>query len=51
MSNRRNFIKTTAIASVALALNSFRGKSEEEEDNKVIFGKVNKPIVISTWNF
>ncbi len=50
MSNRRNFIKTTAIASVAVALNSFRGKSEEDE-SQIITGKLNKPIVISTWNF
>ena len=28
--NRRNFIKTTAMASVAFALNSFKGKPEEE---------------------
>lgn len=50
MSNRRNFLKTTAIASVAVALNAFRGKSEEEE---IVFptGKVKKPIVLSTWNF
>jgi len=30
MSNRRNFIKTTAIASVAMALNSFKTESEED---------------------
>lgn len=50
MTNRRNFLKTTAIASVAVALNSFRGKSDEDE-SQVITGKINKPIVISTWNF
>lgn len=50
MANRRNFLKTTAIASVAVALNGFRGKSDE---NKVAIplGKVKKPIVLSTWNF
>lgn len=50
MANRRNFLKTTAIASVAVVLNGFRGKSEE---NEVIVpsGKVKKPIVLSTWNF
>lgn len=50
MANRRNFLKTTAIASVAVALNGFRGKTE---GNEVIFtsGKVKKPIVLSTWNF
>ena len=48
MANRRDFIKTAAIGSVAMALNSF--KSNEDE---VPFSdrKVNKPIVISTWNF
>jgi N4-(beta-N-acetylglucosaminyl)-L-asparaginase len=49
MSNRRNFIKTTAVASLAVVLNSFRGKPEEE--NAVLPGKGKKPIVISTWNF
>ncbi|WP_338408000.1 N(4)-(beta-N-acetylglucosaminyl)-L-asparaginase [uncultured Flavobacterium sp.] len=48
MSNRRNFIKTAAIGSVAIALNSFKSKEGEFEFS---YGKVNKPIVISTWNF
>lgn len=48
MTNRRNFIKTAAIGSIALALPSFRSKEEEET---IPTGKVNKPIVISTWNF
>lgn len=48
MSNRRNFIKTSAMATVAIALQSFRNN---EEEPSVISGKVNKPIVISTWNF
>ena len=48
MSNRRNFLKTAAAGSVALALQSFTSK----EDNLVKpNGKINKPIVISTWNF
>ncbi|MEW5676937.1 N(4)-(beta-N-acetylglucosaminyl)-L-asparaginase [Flavobacterium enshiense] len=51
MANRRNFIKTTAIASVAVALNAFKGKSEETEELIPISGKVKKPIVLSTWNF
>lgn len=49
MANRRNFLKTTAIASVAVALNAFRGKSEEEPI--ISSGKVKKPIVLSTWRF
>ena len=48
MANRRNFLKTAAIGSVAMAFNSFKSKEDE-----ILFsdGKVNKPIVISTWNF
>ena len=49
MSNRRNFIKTSAMATVAVALHSFQTK--EEEELLITSGKVNKPIVISTWNF
>ncbi len=30
INNRRNFIKTTAIASVALALNSFKGNQKKK---------------------
>nr|WP_294775533.1 isoaspartyl peptidase/L-asparaginase [uncultured Flavobacterium sp.] len=48
MSNRRNFLKTAAAGSVALALNSFTSKETHSAKPK---GKVNKPIVISTWNF
>ena len=47
-SNRRNFIKTAAAGSVALALQSFTSKEEYLAKPK---GKANKPIVISTWNF
>lgn len=49
MSNRRNFIKTSAIATVAVALHSFQSK--EEDEPIIATGKTNKPIVISTWNF
>lgn len=48
MANRRNFIKTAAIGSVAIALNSFKSNEEELAFSK---GIINKPIVISTWNF
>lgn len=51
MSNRRNFIKTAAIGSVAIALNSFKSKEEKEEEIVITNKKVNKPIVLSTWNF
>ncbi len=49
MANRRNFIKTAAIGSVAIALNSF--KSKDNEEIVITDKKVNKPIVLSTWNF
>ncbi|WP_338408962.1 N(4)-(beta-N-acetylglucosaminyl)-L-asparaginase [uncultured Flavobacterium sp.] len=49
MENRRNFLKTTATAAIALALNSF--KTKEGLQIRVEDQKVNKPIVISTWNF
>jgi isoaspartyl peptidase/L-asparaginase-like protein (Ntn-hydrolase superfamily) len=48
-SNRRNFIKTAAIASVAVALQSFSTDSEEEQ--VVVKKKGKKPIVLSTWRF
>jgi N4-(beta-N-acetylglucosaminyl)-L-asparaginase len=49
-SNRRNFIKTAALASAAVALQSFNSNSEEEE--KIIVSKKGKkPIVLSTWRF
>lgn len=51
MANRRNFIKTAAIGSVAIALNSFKSKEEKEEEIAITGKKVNKPIVLSTWNF
>ncbi len=49
-SNRRNFIKTAAIASVAVALQSFNSNSEEEEKS-IVSKKGKKPIVLSTWRF
>ena len=49
MTNRRNFIKTAAMASAAVALNPFEGKAEE---NAILYPKkVRKPIVLSTWRF
>ena len=50
MANRRNFLKTTALASASLVLQSFSRKSNEE---KVLPNskKVVKPIVLSTWRF
>ena len=50
MANRRNFLKTTALASASLVLQSFSRKSNEV---KVLPNskKVVKPIVLSTWRF
>lgn len=48
MKNRRDFLKTTAAASVGLALYSF--KTMEENSNQKS-SAINKPIVLSTWNF
>ena len=49
MSNRRNFIKTAAMGSVAMALQSFNGKPDEGKSFSSKKGK--KPIVLSTWRF
>jgi N4-(beta-N-acetylglucosaminyl)-L-asparaginase len=43
MSNRRNFIRTAAVASVAVALNSL----EEARKENIVPKKI-KPIVLST---
>jgi N4-(beta-N-acetylglucosaminyl)-L-asparaginase len=53
MTNRRNFLKKTAIASAAVVLNPFTGNAKEtkEERNNLADGKVRKPIVLSTWRF
>lgn len=48
MKSRRDFLKTTAVASVGLAFQSF--KTNEENDNQKS-SAINKPIVLSTWNF
>jgi N4-(beta-N-acetylglucosaminyl)-L-asparaginase len=48
MVNRRNFLKTTALATAGVALQSFQSSSEEKE---IILRKTNRPIVLSTWNF
>jgi N4-(beta-N-acetylglucosaminyl)-L-asparaginase len=51
MANRRNFIKTAAIGSVAIALNSFKSKEEKIEEIVIPSKNINKPIVLSTWRF
>lgn len=50
MANRREFLKTTALASASIAFQSFQQNSEEEAihlDDKPI----KKPIVLATWKF
>lgn len=50
MTNRRKFLKTTALATAGVAFQAFNGKLEESE-NEIKSGKVTKPIVLSTWRF
>ncbi|UOX32484.1 N(4)-(beta-N-acetylglucosaminyl)-L-asparaginase [Flavobacterium sediminilitoris] len=47
--NRRNFLKTSVIATVGMAMSSFQFKEENQIDTK--YKKVKKPIVLSTWRF
>ena len=50
MANRRNFLKTTALASAGLAFTAFKSNLEEPEIES-ISNKITKPIVLSTWRF
>ena len=50
MTNRRNFLKKTALATAGLALTSFKNTTETVE-NKVALNTVQKPIVLSTRRF
>lgn len=50
MTNRRNFLKKTALATAGLALTSFKTTTERVE-KKVELKPSQKPIVLSTWNF
>lgn len=50
MTNRRNFLKKTALATAGLALTSFKNTTEIVE-NKVALNTNQKPIVLSTWRF
>ncbi|MFM9945017.1 MAG: isoaspartyl peptidase/L-asparaginase family protein [Bacteroidia bacterium] len=47
MTTRKNFIKTTTLASAALLLSSFDEKKEKMNRP----GLVKKPVVVSTWKF
>lgn len=51
MANRRNFLKTTALASAGLAFTAFNKNSSESEEVESISKKIVKPIVLSTWRF
>jgi N4-(beta-N-acetylglucosaminyl)-L-asparaginase len=48
MTNRRSFIKTAAAGSLAMALQSYTAKQAATSQKHAV---VNKPIVLSTWNF
>lgn len=50
MSGRRNFIKTSALAAAALVAGTDTVRANAA-DKKKTQQKINKPIVISTWNF
>lgn len=50
MTNRRNFLKKTALATAGLALTSFKNTTETAE-NIIELNSVQKPIVLSTWRF
>ncbi|WP_353169372.1 N(4)-(beta-N-acetylglucosaminyl)-L-asparaginase [Flavobacterium sp.] len=50
MTNRRNFLKKTALVTAGIALTSFKNTTETAE-NKVELNTVQKPIVLSTWRF
>lgn len=50
MTNRRNFLKKTALATAGLALTSFKNTTETAE-NKIELNTVQKPLVLSTWRF
>lgn len=49
MTSRRNFIKTTSFASAALLIN--KSTSAKELTAEELTTQLNKPIVLSTWNF
>lgn len=46
-SNRRKFLQTATMASVALAIDPFRATAASKEHT----GAVRKPVVLSTWSF
>jgi N4-(beta-N-acetylglucosaminyl)-L-asparaginase len=50
MTNRRNFLKKTALATAGFTFTSFKNTTETTE-NKVALNTVQKPIVLSTWRF
>lgn len=50
MTNRRNFLKTTALATAGMAFQAFKGVTERNENHSNT-EQVTQPIVLSTWNF
>jgi N4-(beta-N-acetylglucosaminyl)-L-asparaginase len=51
MTDRRNFLKTAAIATAAMGFNACLGEKKQTTAQKVGAPRLNKPIVLSTWNF
>ena len=50
MSNRREFIRTAALGSMALSTCVVEGQENEQSSGAVVSGTKKYPIVISTWN-
>ena len=50
MTNRRNFLKKTALATAGLALTSFKNTAQTNQ-TKFGINAAQNPIVLSTWNF
>ena len=50
MTNRRNFLNKTALATAGLALTSFKNTAQAHQ-TKVGINAAQNPIVLSTWNF
>ncbi|HNS41409.1 MAG TPA: N(4)-(beta-N-acetylglucosaminyl)-L-asparaginase [Taishania sp.] len=51
MTDRRNFLKLSALASVAMGLKPLQSFATEHPETKPKKKTINKPIVLSTWRF
>ena len=50
MKSRRKFLKLTALGTAAVISNPIYASENMDTENKAIFNKTTKPIVVSTWN-